>query len=142
MKEYLKLPLRFDQFFDKKKLPSCGLMDSIFRNLHLIITTVPGENKTDAAYGSSFWETDYDIHLDNDSRKELIAGNLKKQIGLYEKRITNVEISVEVKLAVLKTADADLPRRKIEVTVNGQIRKTLETFRFQTGLFIGPLTLD
>lgn len=142
MKEYLKLPLRFDQFFEKKKLPSCGLTDSIYRNLHLIITTVPGENKTDAAYGASFWETDYDIHLDNDSRKELIVGNLKKQITLYENRISNVEITVDVKLAILKTQSADLPRRKIEITVSGIIRKTLEPFRFQTGLFIGPLTLD
>lgn len=142
MKEYLKLPLRFDQFFEKKKLPSCGLIDSIYRNLHLIITTVPGENKTDAAYGSAFWETDYDIHLDNDSRKELIVGHLKKQIARYEKRITNVMVNVEVRLAVLKTPGADLPRRKIEVTISGQVRKTLEPFRFQTGLFIGPLTLD
>ncbi|SDD99011.1 GPW/gp25 family protein [Niabella drilacis] len=142
MKEYLKLPLRFDQFFDKKKLPSCGLADSIYRNLHLLITTVPGENKNDETYGASFWETDYDIHLDNDSRKELIVGNLKKQIALYEKRIHNVEVTVDVKLAVLKTQSADLPRRKIEITVNGIIRKTLEPFRFQTGLFIGPLTLD
>lgn len=142
MKEYLKLPLRFDQFFEKKKLPSCGLVDSIYRNLHLIITTVPGENKTDAAYGASFWETDYDIHLDNDSRKELIAGNLKKQIALYENRISNVDVTVDVKLAILKTQSTDLPRRKIEITISGIIRKTLEPLRFQTGLFIGPLTLD
>ncbi|MCD2423483.1 GPW/gp25 family protein [Niabella pedocola] len=142
MKEYLKLPLRFDQFFDRKKLPSCGLVDSIYRNLHLIITTAQGENKTDTAYGASFWETDYDIHLDNDSRKELIVDNLKKQIALYEKRLSHVDVNVEVKLAVLKTQSADLPRRKIEITVSGQIQKTLEPFRFQTGLFIGPLTLD
>nr|WP_262903528.1 GPW/gp25 family protein [Niabella beijingensis] len=118
------------------------MQDSIYRNLHLIITTVRGENKADAVYGASFWETDYDIHLDNDSRKELIANILKRQIERYEKRITNVVISVEVKMAVLKTQNAGLPRRKIEIRVQGQIQKTLEPFRFQTGLFIGPLTLD
>lgn len=103
---------------------------------------MPGENKTDPFYGSAFWETDYDIHLDNDGRKELVTHHLKKQVALYEKRIINVEISVEVKQAILKTQPTDAPRRKIEIIIAGQLLRTMEHFQFQTGLFIGPLTLD
>lgn len=141
MKEYLKLPIRFEHFFDKKKLPVCGLLDSIYRNLHLMITTVPGENKMNDFYGSAFWESDYDIHLSNEERKEIIINSLKKQIELYEQRITNVSLEVNVKLSLLQLGAGEIQRRKVEIIVKGKIIRSNEPFSFQTGFFIGPLTL-
>ena len=80
MTDYLKLPLKFDQFFQKKKLDRCTLKDSIARNLHLLITTQLEENSQDYTYGSQFWDHDYDIHMTNASRRELVLTSLKKQI--------------------------------------------------------------
>lgn len=142
MQEYLKLPVRFENFFEKKKLATCNLLDSIYRNLHLIITTVPGENKIDDYYGAAFWDHDYDIHLTNDARKEIIVHSLKNQIKQYEKRITNVELLVNVSLSTFKTEGNEIQRRKIEIMVKGKILRSLEPFTFQTGFYIGPLTLD
>lgn len=142
MKEYLKLPIRFNDFFEKKKLPTCTLMDSIFRNLHLIITTVPGENKADDYYGCAFWDADYDIHMNNDTRRELVISSLKKQISAYEKRITNVMVEVNVKLAMLAMGEGLIQRRKIEIIIKGKVIRSNEPLVFQTGFFIGPLTLD
>lgn len=142
MKEYLKLPVKFEGFFEKQKLPTCNLLNSIFRNLHLLITTVKGESKCDEKYGAEFWDNDYDIHLTNDARKEIITSSLKQQIALYEKRITNVSLDVVVKLSDMLLNGIKIQRRKVEITIRGKIIRSMEPFVFQTGFFIGPLTLD
>ena len=142
IKEYLKLPLRFQPFFEKQRLATCGLLDSIYRNLHLNITTDPGENKINDSYGCAFWEADYDIHLTNDARRELVKNSIKRQIDLYERRITNVTLDINVRLALMKHGSGEIQRRKVEIIVKGKIIRSNEPFTFQTGFFIGPLTLD
>ena len=129
-------------FFDKKKIATCSLLDSIYRNLHLLITTVNGESKTDENFGASFWDHDYDIHLTNDARKEIIVNCLKQQIALYEKRITDVNVNVNVKLSHTLYNSVEIQRRKVEIIIRGKIIRSLEPFTFQTGFYIGPLTLD
>lgn len=141
MKEYLKLPLRFAPVFSGNKLPVCNMLDSIYRNLHLIITTAMDENKADEQYGVAFWDNDYDIHLSNDVRKEIIISNLKQQIAQYETRITDVNLTVNVKQALLKTPTGDGLRRRIEIIIAGKIKRSAEPFTFQTGFFIGPFLL-
>lgn len=140
--EYLKLPIRFGDFFEKKKLPHCNLLASVYRNLHLLITTVPGENKTDEHYGSGFWDRDYDIHLHNDVRKELIISSLKDQITRYETRITDVVLDVNVRLSNAVINNIEVQKKKIEITVKGKTKRNMEPFTFQTGFFISPYTLD
>lgn len=141
MKAFLKLPLRFNHFFEKEKMPVCNMQESIFRNLHLIITTVQGEHKAAPGYGSSFWEDDYDIHLSNDARREIIINGLKQQIAHYEKRIINVDIVVNVKQGVLNIHQTGMQKRRIEIIINANIKRSMEPIRFQTGFFIGPFTL-
>ncbi|WP_346237417.1 GPW/gp25 family protein [Niabella insulamsoli] len=141
MKTFLKLPLRFRHFFDKEKMPVCNMQESIYRNLHLIITTVQGEHRAQSGYGSSFWDYDYDIHLTNDARREIIINGLKQQIAQYEKRITNVDVIVNVKQGVLNLQSAAMQKRRIEIIVNARIKRSLEPISFQTGFFIGPFTL-
>ncbi len=142
MKEYLKLPVRFGGFFEREKMQTCSLLDSIYRNLHLLITTVKGESKCDEKFGAEFWDNDYDIHLTNDARKEIIVNSLKQQIALYEKRVTNVSVEVSVKLSNMLLNSVEIQRRKVEITIRGKIIRSMEPFAFQTGFFIGPLTLD
>ena len=141
MKEFLKLPLRFGPFFEKEKMPVCNMQESIFRNLHLIITTVQGEHKAAPDYGSAFWDNDYDTHLTNDARREIIMSGLKQQIARYEKRITNVDIIVNVRQALLNAQQAGVQKRRIEIIINARIKRSLEPISFQTGFFIGPFTL-
>lgn len=142
MPDYLKLPLRFSSFFDKQKMPVCTLQDSIARNLHLLITTATEENKLDDRYGSLFWDNDYDIHLSNDGRREMIIDSLQQQVRLYEKRLTGVVVEVNVKQAVLNDSQRSQMRRRIEIVISGAIARSNEPFRFQTGFFIGPMAFD
>jgi predicted component of type VI protein secretion system len=142
MPDYLKLPLRFEKFFEKQKLPVCTLDDSIRRNLHLLITTAADENKLDERYGALFWENDYDIHLSNDGRRELVIESLQQQIALFEKRLTNVVVKVNVKQTNMNDNVRSQLRRRIEIIVIGNIARSNELFEFQTGFFIGPMAFD
>ena len=142
MPEYLKLPLRFEQFFQKKKMDTCTLKESIARNLHLLITTGLGENKQDLQYGSLFWDFDYDIHLSNDERREVVISSLKRQIQQYEKRLANFTVDVNVKQSEYRSEVSRQLRRRIEIVVAGYLVRSNEPFRFQTGFFIGPLSFD
>lgn len=142
MQEYLKLPLRFERFFEKQRLPVCTLTDSISRNLHLLITTATDENKLDERYGSLFWENDYDIHLSNDGRRELVIESLQQQIALFEKRLINVVVKVNVKQTSTNDNIRSQLRRRIEIMILGDIARSNEPFEFQTGFFIGPMAFD
>ncbi len=142
MHEFLKLPLSFVPFFEKKKLDTCSLKDSIARNLHLLITTTLGENKQNLEYGAQFWDTDYDIHMSNDARREIVVSTLKRQITLYEKRLVNVTLEVNVRQSEFQTSASRQLRRRIEMIITGLLAHSNEPFRFQTGFFIGPLSFD
>ena len=142
MQNYLKLPLKFEQFFDRNKLDTCSIKDSIARNLHLLITTFLGENKQDLQYGSQFWDNDYDIHLSNDRRREIVIQSLKTQIASYEKRLINVSVDVNIKQAEFKSNTGVQLRRKVGIIISGLVARSKEPFRFQTGFFIGPLSFD
>jgi predicted component of type VI protein secretion system len=142
MQEFLKLPLNFVPFFEKKKLATCSLKDSIARNLHLLITTTLGENKQNLEYGAQFWDTDYDIHLSNGARREIVIATLQRQIAQHEKRLVKVALEVNVKQSEFQGKDSRQLRRRIEMIITGLLTHSNEPFRFQTGFFIGPLAFD
>lgn len=142
MPEYLKLPLTFEQFFARDKMATCSLQESIMRNLHLLITTSVGENKQNMQYGAQFWETDYDIHMSNDARRESIMSSLRRQIQVYEPRLANPAIEVNVRQSEFQGLSGKQLRRRIEIIVTGALAHSNEPFRFQTGFFIGPLSFD
>jgi predicted component of type VI protein secretion system len=142
MPEYLKLPIRFDQFFQKKRLTTCGLRESVARNLHLLITTGVEENKHDLNYGATFWDYDYDIHLSADARRELVSNSIRQQVSSYEKRLTNFSVQVNVKQAEYFINSASQLRRRIEIIISGFLVHSNEPFQFQTAFFIGPMLFD
>ena len=142
MSDYLKLPLKFDSFFEKKKLDRCTLKDSIARNIHLLITTQLEENNQDYNYGSQFCDHDYDIHMTNAIRREMILNTLKNQLLKYEKRLSKPFVEVNVIQKEYRLANNTQLRRRVEIVVKGQLSRSNEPFRFQTGFFIGPMLFD
>ncbi|HQW83559.1 MAG TPA: GPW/gp25 family protein [Ferruginibacter sp.] len=142
MADYLKLPLKFEQFFQKKKLDRCSLTDSIARNIHLLITTQLEENKQDDNYGSQFWDHDYDIHMTNSIRRDVIINSLKTQLLKYEKRLTRPVVEVNVVQKEYRLIKNLQLKRKVEITVKGNLLRNNEPFRFQTNFYIGPMLFD
>ena len=143
MPDYLKLPLQFGQFFQKEPLDKVSLKDSVFRNLHLLLTSRLGEQAFDERYGAGFWDADYDIHLSNDQRRELVAADARRLVLDYEKRLQLASVDVTVRQAEVQSATAGAHlRRRIDIVIKGRLVRTNEPFRFDTGFYIGPMSFD
>lgn len=140
--DYLKLPIKFDQFFQKKKLDRCSLKDSIARNIHLLITTHLEENNQDFNYGAQFWDFDYDIHMTNATRREVVISSLKTQLVKYEKRLTKPVVEANIIQKEYRLSQSLQLKRRIEITVKGFLVRSNEPFLFKTSFFIGPLLFD
>lgn len=142
MDQFLKLPLKFKSFFNDGRIDRCTIKESIARNLHLLITTMQGENLQNDYYGSKFWDDDYDIHLSSDDRKEKIKNSIKEQIDKFELRLEQVEIEANIKQSEVFRQQGSQLRYRLELIVRGLLVRTKEPFVFKTGFFLGPLMLD
>jgi len=142
MDQFLKLPLKFKSFFADGRIDRCTIKESVARNLHLLITTMQGENLQNDNYGSKFWDDDYDIHLSSDDRKEKIKSAIKDQIARFELRLEQVDIDVNIKQSEVYRQQGAQLRYRLEIIIRGLLVRTKEPFVFKTGFFIGPLMLD
>ncbi len=143
MKQFLRLPLNFGKVLEGENFNICDVKLSISMNLHLLITTVRGEHKSDENYGAKYLDYDYDIHLPNDKRRDIIIESLQEQISIYEPRLTNVSIQVNVKQEVTKSDTGGfMQRRRVEIIIAGSIARSEEPYQFQTAFFIGPMDFD
>ncbi|MEO6252687.1 MAG: hypothetical protein ABIO79_05250, partial [Ferruginibacter sp.] len=68
--------------------------------------------------------------------------SLKKQLQLYEKRVRNPVVEVNVKQKEYRLSASVQLRRRIEIIITGNLVRNDEPFRFQTGFFIGPMLFD
>ena len=142
MENYLKLPIKFERVFNDGKFNVCSLNESVARNLHLLITTCPGENLQNDFFGSAFWDNDYEIHISQDERRQIVEHSLKEQISKFENRLENVQLIVRVKQAEFPGIHNTQLRYRLEIIINGRLKRNAEPFSFATGFFIGPLMLD
>ena len=99
------------------------LKDSIARNIHLLITTQLEENNQDYTYGSQFWDHDYDIHMTNAIRREMIITTLKNQLLRYEKRITKPVVEVNVIQREYRLSNNIQLRRRVEIVVKANLSR-------------------
>lgn len=142
--EYYALPLRFGDLMQKKDHAKCSLLQSVAQNIHLMLTTHFGENRNSPNYGCSIWENEFENVLSIDTVKEELRLSIKRAIDLYEKRITNVLISVELKQEQIsfKMGGEFRIKRKVEISITGNLTKTNEYCTFTDKFYIGPISFD
>ena len=120
-------------------IPFSGHWSCVYHNHNPKTET---HNNQDYNYGSQFWDHDYDIHMTNAMRREMVMNSLKTQLLKYEKRLSKPIVEVNVIQKEYRLSNNIQLRRRIEIIVKGQLLRSNEPFRFQTGFFIGPLLFD
>lgn len=123
----------------QRELPKSGLKASIAQNIHLIATTFLGESKYDPNFGCSVWEVDFDNASTNNELKENLKRSLTHAILTYEKRITDFEVSVDIKQTELQALVQRIKKR-IDISIAGKLASTDERFSYYEYFFIGPLS--
>ncbi len=138
-KDFLQIPLQTGLITRQKQLKRCSLNDSVADMIRLITTTHFGENKQDDSFGNELWEHDFETVVNIQIFKETMSESLKKAIVQHEKRLNNVKVSIGFE-QVMTTVYKRRIRQRIQITVEGTLRKTNEPFSHSEVFFIGPLS--
>lgn len=100
--KYYKLPVRLEKLFegDIRQLERCSELESIDQHIELLLTTCPGEHRFDPKYGCRIWELDFERIVSTEQWKELFTGYVMQAISTYEKRISDITLSVNLQEVV------------------------------------------
>lgn len=143
--EYYTLPLDFKRFFTEKdgRFETCTELESIDQHIELLLTTCPGEHRFDPNFGCRIWELDFERISSIEQWKGLFAKYVTQTIHQYEKRISDVIITVNIREVVREEIlDNTMIRKRVDITVTGTLNSTGEQCGFGFKLFLGPLSND
>ncbi len=139
-KPYYQAPFDFKRFFEKKELKKLSMRDSISQFISIIITTYFEEYTFDEDFGSEIWETDFDLLVNANVLRERIKKSLAQQIRTYEKRLTNIDLNVELMESLSENTNKVRLKKYLYITIRGTIVKTDEPFTFNGDYFLAPLS--
>ena len=139
-KPYYQAPFDFKRFFEKKELRKLSLRDSISQFMSVIITTYFQEYTFDEGFGSEIWETDFDLLVNANVLKEQIKKSLTKQINTYEKRLSNIDLNIELMESISSKTNKVRLKKYLYITIRGTIVKTDEPFVFTGDYYLAPLS--
>lgn len=138
---YYKTPISFKDLMEKKEIEKTNLEHSIAQYINLVATSSYGECKFDESFGCKIWEMDFDLLSDQNTLKDRIREALIMAIKKYEYRLDLAD--VEVSITEAKTASYNnnmRMKKKINVVVKGNVKKTNRPFNFFGYFFVGPLS--
>ncbi|MEN4760143.1 GPW/gp25 family protein [Chryseobacterium sp. C39-AII1] len=137
---YYKIPMDFEGIIHKKDADKISIDNSISQQIFLVATTALGECKFDETFGTEIWELDFDLLKSDNQLKEYIVSALKKGIIMHEKRLFMEDVEVSVSDYNLGTIGKRRMKKKVIISVKGQVLETNRPFLFKNSFFVGPLS--
>lgn len=141
---YYKMPLQLGPVMEGNELATCSQVDSITKNLELILMTRFGEHRSDPSFGCEIWELDFELIVSARLWEEKLRQSLFRSVTSHELRLSNTEVNIAVsdmeKFNVFKQYTEI--KKRVDIYVMGVIHKTGESFSFRTNMFLSPLSLD
>jgi phage baseplate assembly protein W len=138
---FLNIPVRFGDIMRKAETRRVDLKQSIYKIIHLILTTSFGEVKHDPYFGCEIWQFDFENIYNPHAFKEDLKRSLQNSIRKNEKRVSRVNVEVQIEQMELSTRIKNKRvKTRIVLSVSGLIEKTNEEFVYQEIFFIGPLS--
>lgn len=141
---HLRLPVQFGSFLSGADMPKCRQAgESIAQHIQMLLTTRPGENRFDDAYGCAIWDLDFELIVSEGTWKEKFRLAIIDSITHYEPRIDQVYAEVNLD-AIERFGLRGQPeiKRKAAVFIRGRIVETGEPFTFKTELLLSPLSIE
>lgn len=138
---YYKTPINFKDLIGKKEVEKTNLEHSIAQYINLVATSSYGECKFDEMFGCKIWEMDFDLLSDQNTLKDNIRDALKNAIKLHEYRLELTEIEISITEAKAASYNNNMRmKKKINIVINGNVKKTNRPFNFYGYFFVGPLS--
>lgn len=142
--DYYKFPLQFNDLFNSKGLPKCGLGESISQNLQMIIISQHGEHRYNTTYGCEIWDLDFDLIMSLKKWEEKLRKSLLFAISQNETRIEKTDVEVKVSEVEKRYTinDTISIKRRVDIFITSTIAETGERYQFQTNLFLSPVSYN
>ena len=138
-KDFLQIPLQAGIVTRQKELKRSTLTESVADMIHLITITHFGENKQDESFGNELWENDFETIDNIQAFKEKLAESLQIAVTQHERRLSGIKVNVGFE-QVMTTVYNRRVRQRIQITIEGTLRKTNEPFTHNEVFFMGPLS--
>jgi phage baseplate assembly protein W len=145
MNQFLTQPVNFKAFTKGDEHPKCNLHQSIAQRIHLVLVTNMGEFRSDPEFGCTIWEHDFENMPNINSWKDNMIKNIREVLEKYEKRLINQQIAIEIsqeEFSHSENTSMKRIKRRIDITLRANIKRTNEPFLFQETLYISPVWLD
>jgi predicted component of type VI protein secretion system len=141
---YYRLPLQLSYIFQGQDLPTCEIRQSIDSNLNLLIMTRYKEHRGNAEFGCEIWDRDFELIPNKGLWEEKLKQSLLKSVTQYETRLSNVEVVVTIRQVEKNQPFKEMleVKNKVEIRINGIIRKTGEKHHFYSNLYLSPLSVE
>lgn len=137
---YYKTPMDFGTIINKNDAEKISIDNSISQQIFLLSTTALGECKFDETFGTEIWEMDFDLLKSDNTLKEFIVSSMKKSIAMHEKRLLLEDVEVSVRDHNLVSSGKSRMKKRVIISVKGQVLETNRPFLFQNSFFVGPLS--
>ena len=145
MPKYYTQPLNFSLLMQGKEHPSCTLKDSIAQRIHLILITNLNECRYDKDFGNLIWEHDFENIANINAWKDTMAKAVKEAVVKFEKRLFNIKTTLtltEEEFIDKEKKSLKKVKKKVEIKIQANLKKTNEQFFFQELLYVSPLWID
>lgn len=146
MDKYYKLPIDFVRIFEPniRNLSMCTEKESIEKNLELIITTCPGEDKYDPEFGCKIWDLDFERVVSKSRWEEQFNKYIADAIRKYEPRVSNVtpKVSFIDTRRDYEFTGVTSIRKRADISIDATVISTGSRCCFFYSLYLGPLSSD
>jgi phage baseplate assembly protein W len=125
--------------------PKCGLQQSIAQRIHLILITNFKEFRYDQTFGCLIWEHDFENMPNVTAWKDRMSKATKEVIQKFETRLINHQVQIDITEEEFKTKDnTSIKRikRRVDVIIKGNIKKTNEQFYFKEVMYVSPVWVN
>ena len=137
-----KIPLQFSHLFESGDLSRCNEIESIDRNLELIITTCPGEHKYDPGFGCGIWYLDFENVVSVQQWENEFMNYISDAVRKYEPRIR--ELSTKINFFDVKNqhdlTGAISIRKRVDIQIDSIILSSGKKYCFYYSIYLGPLS--
>ena len=144
MNRFLSQPINFQALKEGRELDGCNLHQSIAQRIHLVLVTTLGEFRSDPEFGCFIWDNDFENMSSINAWKEKMIRSLRELFERYEPRLVNQTVLIDIgqeEFTKPDNSNAVKIKRRIDLTLRGNIRKTNEPYQFKETLYISPIWL-
>lgn len=144
---YLKLPIRFNDFFHQEgnvRLPRFSEIESIDQNIELLLTTCPGEHKFNPKWGCRIWDMDFSRVVSRSKWEEEFRSYVVESVELFEPRLKNLDVWLEIEDVVREEviSKSTAIKKRVCIHINATIVSDDSKCGLSFVLYLGPLSTE